>query len=68
MVANLLAAFFLCCTLLLSLALYCTSIRCMRLEKENRILRWFFEQQEHMEADYCEALQAMLREAARAPK
>lgn len=68
MVANFLAAFFLCCTLLLGLALYCTGIHCVRLEKENRILRWFFEQQEHMEADYRKALQAMLREAARAQK
>lgn len=68
MVVNLLMAFFLCCTLLLSLALCCTSILCVRLRKENRTLRWFFKEQEHMEADYRKTLQAMLREAARAPK
>ena len=53
--------------ILLLLLLLCYKCRCCaQLKSENRILRWFFEQQARVDANYRKAYYAMRREAIRA--
>lgn len=59
-----LTEFLLCCILLLALALYVSCCRCAKLERENRVLRYFFEQQTQMDAECRRAYQAMRYETA----
>lgn len=61
-----LTEFLVYCVLLLALALYISYRRCVKLKRENRILRWFFEQQTQMDTECRRAYQAMSVEAARA--
>lgn len=61
-----LIGFLVCCILILGLALYVKCRRCAKLEKENRIFRWFFEQQMQMDDGYRKTYQAMSVEATRA--
>lgn len=41
-------------------SLYMLSVRCTRLEAENRIFRCFFRQQSYVETKYLETSEAML--------
>lgn len=61
-----LTEFLVCCILLLALTLYICCRWCAKLERENRVLRYFFEQQALMDAECRRAYQAMSVEAARA--
>lgn len=61
-----LTEFLVCCVLLLALALYICCRWCAKLERENRVLRYFFEQRTQMDTECRRAYQAMSVEAARA--